>query len=188
MNKISRVVKVTMASSDDESGTLPSEISDYYFEDNNDELISFAELPLISVDAETESLEGNQKEIGLRGKADNGLQTIFEQATAWKFDISYAKPEIMVLTKKKNWIKLQKPRKSYEDTIRKILITVHCLIFVKRNREASVKALWDHLSKHFRFHRDIFFKLCFILFIVRLISNNFVRLLARMTPSLLRMI
>ncbi|KAL3508427.1 hypothetical protein ACH5RR_027828 [Cinchona calisaya] len=136
-----------MGSSDDEDETLPNVVSDYFFEDDNDEPISFAELPLKWNNGE--GLDGNQKEIGLRGSTDNGLKKIFEQVTAWKFDISYSKPEILVLTRKNNWIKLLKPRKSYEERIRKILITLHCLNFVKRNSDTSEKALWDYLAKVF---------------------------------------
>ncbi|XP_027127604.2 protein ENHANCED DOWNY MILDEW 2 isoform X1 [Coffea arabica] len=136
-----------MASSDDEDGILPSDVSNYYFQYDN-ETISFAELPLKWND--DESLEGNKKEIDLHGQTDNGLQTIFEQVIAWKFDISSREPEILVLTRKKNWIKLLKPRKFYEKTIRKILITVHCLSFVKGKPETSAKVLRDHLTKKFR--------------------------------------
>ncbi|KAL3503571.1 hypothetical protein ACH5RR_038020 [Cinchona calisaya] len=136
-----------MASSDDEGDIFPSVVSDYYFEDDNGEPISFAELPLKWNDAE--SLDGSQNEIVLRGKTDNGLQTIFERVTAWKFDISHAKPEILVVTRKRKWINLLKPRKSFEKTISKVLTTVHCLSFVRMNPEASRKALWDHLAKLF---------------------------------------
>lgn len=139
-----------MSCSDDEvEEPVPKEVSDYSFIDKNNEPISFSELSLIW-DGD-EKLEGSKKEINLDGTTDNGLQKIFEQVVAWKFDSSSAKPEIFVLSKKKNWIKLLKPRKSFEPTIRTILITVHCFNFLKRNPETSVKALWDHLAKVFRF-------------------------------------
>ncbi|CAK9168592.1 unnamed protein product, partial [Ilex paraguariensis] len=54
-----------------------------------------------------------------------------------------------VLSKENSWINLEKLRKSFEDAIRTILITLHCLHFVKKNPESSGKALWDHLSKIF---------------------------------------
>lgn len=137
-----------MSCTDDEGeAPVPKVVSDYSFFDHNDEPISFSELSLIW-DGD-EKLEGSKKEISLGGTTDNGLQKIFEQVVAWKFDSSSAKPEIFVLSKKKNWIKLLKPRKSFENTIRTIMISVHCLNFLKRNPETSEKALWDHLAKVF---------------------------------------
>uniref|UniRef100_A0A5B7BGT9 Zinc finger PHD-type domain-containing protein n=1 Tax=Davidia involucrata TaxID=16924 RepID=A0A5B7BGT9_DAVIN len=136
-----------MASSDDEGESLAHTVSNYYFVDDKDEPISFSELPVQW--NEGESPEGKREQTFLHGTADNGLQKIYKQVTAWKFDLSDAKPEILVLSKENNWIKLQKPRKSYEDTIRTILITVHCLHFVKKNPETSGRSLWDHLAKVF---------------------------------------
>ncbi|KAA8523606.1 hypothetical protein F0562_010029 [Nyssa sinensis] len=136
-----------MASSDDEGESLADTVSNYYFVDEKDEPISFSELPVQW--NESESPEGKGKQIFLHGTADNGLQKIYKQVTAWKFDLADAKPEILVLSKENIWIKLQKPRKIYEDTIRTILITVHCLHFVKKNPETSGKSLWDHLAKVF---------------------------------------
>ncbi|KAJ1417753.1 hypothetical protein SESBI_16423 [Sesbania bispinosa] len=59
-------------------------------------------------------------------------------------------PEAM-LPKDVGWIKLQKPRKSYEDTIRTILITIHFLNHVKKNPDISAKSMWDNLSKNKEF-------------------------------------
>ncbi|KAA8523605.1 hypothetical protein F0562_010028 [Nyssa sinensis] len=127
--------------------SLADTVSNYYFVDDKDELISFSELPVQW--NESESPEGKGKQIFLHGTADNGLQKICKQVTAWKFDLADAKPEILVLSKENIWIKLQKPRKFYEDTIRTILITLHCLHLVKKNPETSGKSLWDHLAKVF---------------------------------------
>nr|GEW15243.1 hypothetical protein [Tanacetum cinerariifolium] len=61
------------------------------------------------------------------------------------------------------WIKLQKPRKSYENMIRTILITVHCLHFFKRKAEASSSSLWKNLCEVFRpFEDDLIHHLYFI--------------------------
>ncbi|CAI9088304.1 OLC1v1022604C1 [Oldenlandia corymbosa var. corymbosa] len=137
-----------MASSDDEDETLPTEVSDYYLLDGDREPISFAELPLKWDDAQ--SFDSVKKQIGLHGKVDNGLRQFYSLVTAWKFDIlSTQKPEIFVLTPKNNWIKLLKPKKSYTETIRTILITVHCLSYVKRNPKTTSKALWDSLARVF---------------------------------------
>ncbi|CAI9786445.1 unnamed protein product [Fraxinus pennsylvanica] len=48
--------------------------------------------------------------IFLLGTTDKGLQRIFKQVEAWKFDLSDEEPEIFVLSKGNNWIKLLKPR------------------------------------------------------------------------------
>ncbi|XP_024966145.1 protein ENHANCED DOWNY MILDEW 2-like [Cynara cardunculus var. scolymus] len=136
-----------MDSSDDEGTTLLNVISDYYFVGAEDEPLSFTELPVQWV--ESESLDDNNSQIFLRGTADNGLQKLYRPVKAWKCDLSKVKPEISALSRDNNWIKLLKPRKSFEDMIRTILITVHCLHFFKRKPEASGKSLWDHLCKVF---------------------------------------
>ncbi|KAM7492749.1 hypothetical protein LguiA_035670 [Lonicera macranthoides] len=134
-----------MASSDDEGETVPQAVSNYHFVNDKDEPISFAELPVTWHEDKTP--DGGNKQIFLHGTTDNGLQKVYKLVTAWKFDLSFARPEISVLSKENNWISLLKPRKSFEDTIRTILITVHCLHYLKKNPEVSGKALWDHLSK-----------------------------------------
>ncbi|XP_055808743.1 protein ENHANCED DOWNY MILDEW 2 isoform X2 [Solanum dulcamara] len=136
-----------MASSDDEAEAVPSTVSNYEFVDDKDEPVSFAELTFQWND--TESLDGNKRHVFLRGTADNGLQKIYKQVTTWKIDSSRIEPSISVLSKENDWIKLEKPRKAFQDTIRSILITVHSLHFLKRNPESSGRALWDHLSKVF---------------------------------------
>ncbi|KAJ8534425.1 hypothetical protein K7X08_016153 [Anisodus acutangulus] len=136
-----------MASSDDEAEAVPSTVSNYEFVDDKDEPVSFAELTFQWND--TESLDGNKRHAFLRGTADNGLQKIYKQVTTWKFDFSRIEPSISVLSKENDWIKLEKPRKAFQDTIRSILITVHSLHFLKKNPESSGRALWDHLSKVF---------------------------------------
>lgn len=140
-----------MASSDDECESVPRSVSDYDFVDDNDEPISFSELPVQWGDGERTG--GNKEQIFIHGNIDNGLQKIYKQVTVWKFDLSEANPEILVLMSKENqWMKLQKPRKSFEDTIRTILITLHSLHFLRKYPETSGRALWDHVSKVFRYH------------------------------------
>ncbi|XP_010252648.1 PREDICTED: protein ENHANCED DOWNY MILDEW 2 isoform X2 [Nelumbo nucifera] len=135
-----------MASSDDEDEVVPQSVANYHFVDAKDEPISFSVLP-IQWDKD-ESADDIKQHIFLHGTAD-GLQKIYKQVTAWKFDLSHGQPEISVLTKERNWIKLQKPRKSFEDTIRTTMITVHCLHYVRKNPEASGKSVWEHLCKVF---------------------------------------
>lgn len=154
-----------MASSDDEGEALPRSVSVYEFEVGKNEPVSFAELPVQWKNGETP--DGKQKQIFLRGSFDKGLQKIYKQVIAWKFDLLNEKPEISVLTKENYWIRPVNPRKAFENIIRTILITVHCLHFVKRNPGTSHKALWEHLVKVFRLLIQTFTtcstSLCFIL-------------------------
>ncbi|KAJ4950663.1 hypothetical protein NE237_027495 [Protea cynaroides] len=135
-----------MFSSDVEDETVPQSVANYHFVDEKDEPITFSVLPIQWSD--NESPESTKKQIFLHGTAD-GLQKIYKQVTAWKFELSDAQPEISVLSKEKIWINLQKPRKSFEDTIRTILITVQCLHFVRKNPDISRKSLWEHMRKVF---------------------------------------
>ncbi|XP_052178870.1 protein ENHANCED DOWNY MILDEW 2-like [Diospyros lotus] len=141
-----------MASSDDEDWAIPQIVSDYHFVDSKNELVAFSELPIQWSDSE--ELLGERRQIFLSGAADNGLQKIYKQVTAWKFDLSDFKPEISVLSKENNWIRLQKPRKSFEDTIRTILITVYCLHFLKKNPNLSGRSLWNHMFEVFSLYKD----------------------------------
>ncbi|GLT50941.1 hypothetical protein SLA2020_243960 [Shorea laevis] len=137
-----------MACSDDEEGTLMESVSNYHFEDEKEEPISFSALPILW--SESEAVSATIEQIFLRGTMDNGLLKTHKPVIAWKYDLSnVGKPEILVLTKEKVWIKLQKPRKSYEEVCRTILITVHCLHFVRRNPDLSTKSLWDQLGRAF---------------------------------------
>ncbi|XP_073225073.1 protein ENHANCED DOWNY MILDEW 2 isoform X2 [Cicer arietinum] len=138
-----------MASSDDESDTQPLSVSNYHFEDDKDAPVSFSVLPIRW--SESESVGCKKGKVFLHGNADNGLQKIFMQVIAWRFDLSNVKPEISVLSKDGRWIKLQKPRKSYEDTIRTILITVYFLHYLKKNPDPSARSVWDSLSKNKEF-------------------------------------
>ncbi|GAV87260.1 DNMT1-RFD domain-containing protein [Cephalotus follicularis] len=135
------------SSDDEEEEFVPQSVENYYFVDDKDEPISFADLPVKWSDGD--SVDGNKKQIFLHGTVDKGLQKIYKNVIAWKFDLTNSTPEISVLTKENSWIKLQKPRKSFEETIGSILITVYCLNILKWNPETTAKSLWDQLSKIF---------------------------------------
>lgn len=137
-----------MASSDDEGEGQSLSVVNYHFEDDRGP-VSFSVLPIQW--SEAESPVGKKMQVFLHGLVDNGLQKFFTQVVAWRFDLSYVRPEISVLSKDKRWIKLEKPRKSYEETIRTILITIHFLNYVKKNPDSSVKSAWDYLSKNKEF-------------------------------------
>ncbi|PIA65279.1 hypothetical protein AQUCO_00100630v1 [Aquilegia coerulea] len=136
-----------MEFSDDEGETVAQSVSTYHFVDDKDELISFSVLPVQW--CEDEKLDSINNVVFLSGTADDGFQKIYKQVTAWKFDLSDLQPQVSVLSKEGNWIKLLKPRKSFEDTVRTILVTLHCLHFVKKNPEVMRKPLWDRLRKIF---------------------------------------
>ncbi|KAH9620318.1 hypothetical protein KSS87_021715 [Heliosperma pusillum] len=136
-----------MASSDDEAEEVPTFVSQYYFEDDKAEPISFAVLPVWWNTSEAAQKSSGMK-IYVRGKSGDGLGNLYKIVKAWKFDISGVKPEISVLHEK-NWITLQRPRKSYEEFSRTVLITVSFLHLVKRNPELLGKDLWDRMSKIF---------------------------------------
>ncbi|GER32869.1 enhanced downy mildew 1 2 [Striga asiatica] len=136
-----------MASSDDEGEMVPENVSDYEFISGDNESISFASLPVEWNSGEMHEKTNDQ--IFLSGRTDNGLRKIYKQVIAWKFDLSFDKPEISVLSVEKNWIKLLKPRKPFEGIIRTILITLQLLHFSKRNPQQSQQALWDHLNRCF---------------------------------------
>ncbi|CAK9133396.1 unnamed protein product [Ilex paraguariensis] len=136
-----------MASSDEEGEIVPNCVSNYHLVDYKEEPISFSSLPLQW--SEDEATDGMNTHLFLRGNENGGCQQIYKKVIAWKIELSYALPEIYVLSKDKTWIKLQRPRKSFECIIRTILITVHCLHFVKKNQKASGDELWKHLLKTF---------------------------------------
>ncbi|CAL5391113.1 unnamed protein product [Camellia sinensis] len=137
----------SMASSDEEGEIIPDCITNYHLVDYKEEPISFSRLPLQW--SEDEISDDLSIQLFLRGTADDGLQQIYKKVIAWKFELSYVLPEIYLLSKDKTWIKLLKPRKSFESTIKTILITIHCLHFMKTNQEASRNAVWNHLLKAF---------------------------------------
>lgn len=138
-----------MASSDEEDERVPCAVTEYYFEDERGEAISFAELPLQWRDGENTG--GKRQSINLRGKVDNGIRVIYLPVTAWKFDLSDPKLKIFVLSKDR-WVKLQSPKKSYaENFIRAILITLHALHYCRANLRASNKTLSDHLYQVYRY-------------------------------------
>ncbi|XP_062017631.1 protein ENHANCED DOWNY MILDEW 2-like [Rosa rugosa] len=134
-----------MASFDNEAEPLP--VTNYYFEDDKNEPISFHVLPIEW--GKDKRQNGKKEVIYLRGIADNGLQTVHRAVIAWKFDLFSVKPVISVLSKQNKWIVLQRPRKSFEKIIRAILVTLHCLSYVIRNPETSAKSLWEYLANVF---------------------------------------
>ncbi|XP_052480101.1 protein ENHANCED DOWNY MILDEW 2 isoform X4 [Gossypium raimondii] len=137
-----------MSSSDEEGEFAPEiHVSEYVFVDQNGEPISFSVLPLQW--NENEVIGNSKAQVFLEGVADDGRLKIYQQVVAWRFDLSYALPEILVFSKNKKWMTLQKPRKSFVSTIRTILITIHWMHFLKKNTETPAKSVWNHLQNVF---------------------------------------
>ena len=140
-----------MASSDDEQETVPYSVTGYSFIDESNAPISFGVLPIQFDDAgEPDACDA---QVFLQGSADGGLQKIYKQVIAWKLQLEGQLPEVFVLSKDNLWIKLQKARNSYEESIRTTLVTIQVLHYLRKNPEVSEKILWDHLRKNFRLTR-----------------------------------
>nr|GFA57731.1 protein enhanced downy mildew 2-like [Tanacetum cinerariifolium] len=137
-----------LATLDDDEEALQDVVSNYSLYDEFDAPVSFVELPIRW--SNRESSYDHKNRIYLRGTSNNGLQRLHKQVKAWKYESLKEKPDISVLSKNNVWIKLQQPRKSYENMIRTILITVHYLHFFKRKPEASSSSLWNNLCEVFR--------------------------------------
>ncbi|KAF7827079.1 protein ENHANCED DOWNY MILDEW 2-like isoform X1 [Senna tora] len=136
-----------MASSDEEGEIVPEFVDNYVFIDDQNEPISISVLPLLWSTVEIEyDLETR---VFLSGTSVDGLQKIFKQIIAWKFELSYEQPEISVLSKDKNWITLLRPKKKFQSTIRTVLVTVQLLHFVRRNPEESRISVWQYILKAF---------------------------------------
>ncbi|PIA38300.1 hypothetical protein AQUCO_02800170v1 [Aquilegia coerulea] len=140
-----------MDSSDDEVEVVAQSVTDYYFEDDQDEPISFAALPIRWSRSEASTSE--EKHIFLHGTVDSGFERIHKKVIAWTFEYSNDRPEVSVLSTDKRWIKLQKPRKSFADTLRTILITIQCLYFLKKHPDKSESSMWRHLQEAFSFYK-----------------------------------
>lgn len=143
-----------MASSDDEADALPETVSTYFFEDHDDEPVSFSVLPVSWTDGDggEEDAAAAEETVFLHGKADNGLRKIYREVKSWRFDLGRSRPEVSVLSKDNIWFKLDKPRRSFQDTIRTVLITLHCLHYARNHPDASREALWEHLAKTLGFY------------------------------------
>ena len=150
------VFQLSMESSDEEGEIVPNCVKNYHFVNNKEEPISFTTLPIrwspneSFVDAEKSLVQAEKYVFLLASVDDDGLQKVYKRVVAWRFDLSFVQPEIYVLSKDMNWIVLQKPRKSFENVVRPILVTVHWLHFLKKNPVTSRKFVWNYLLKAFR--------------------------------------
>lgn len=121
-----------MDSSDEEGEIVPECVTNYHLTNNAEEPVSFAILPVQW--SEDEKQGSFETPVFLQGNADDdGLQNMHKLVKAWRFELSYAQPEVYVLSKDRKWLALQKPRKSFGKIIRTIMVTKHLLHFIKKN-------------------------------------------------------
>ncbi|CAL4998121.1 unnamed protein product [Urochloa decumbens] len=136
-----------MALDDDDAEPRLRAVQGYYFVDDDDAPVSFDVLPF-QFDA-AEEVPSFKKDVYLRGLADGGLRNVYKQVVAWKLSLDGDSPEITVLCTEGSWIALLKPRPSYEETVRSVLVTVEMLHFVRRSPMASEENIWGHLREVF---------------------------------------
>ncbi|CAJ1971466.1 unnamed protein product [Sphenostylis stenocarpa] len=120
-------------------------VSNYHLVDDEDNPVTFAVLPIQWSDSENSG--ACKEKVFLDGDADSRLRKIFMQVTAWRFDLSSERPEVFLLAKDGRWIKLQKPRKGFRETIRSVFVTLYFLHGVKGKRQMSVGSLLQDLSQ-----------------------------------------
>jgi len=120
-------------------------VSNYHLVDDEGCPVSFAVLPIQWDDSENSGACNGK--VFLDGDADGGLLKIFTEVTAWRFDLSNVRPEVFLLAKDGRWIKIQKPRKCFLETIRTVLISLLFLHSVKGKHQMSLGSLWKDLSK-----------------------------------------
>ncbi|XP_031477785.1 protein ENHANCED DOWNY MILDEW 2-like isoform X2 [Nymphaea colorata] len=134
-----------MFSSDEEDDVILEKVSNYYFVDETDQPISFTVLPF---QTSTSELRGHlDKRIFMCGDVVSTNSKMYEPVAAWKLELSDLKPTVCALTSKREWIEMFKPCPAYEETIRGIMVTVHCLHFAYTNPGAAGTDLWPYLRK-----------------------------------------
>ncbi|KVI02087.1 DNA (cytosine-5)-methyltransferase 1, replication foci domain-containing protein, partial [Cynara cardunculus var. scolymus] len=132
-----------MASSDEEGEIFPHSVTAYQFLNYSNKPIPFSNLPIHWSDHHT----GDSPPVYLLGTSDGDRQSVYKQVIGWKLELLHVMPQVYILSKGKSWIKLLKPKKSYEDIIKTVVIVIHGLHFVKRNLEATGDRILSHLMK-----------------------------------------
>ncbi|WVZ64093.1 hypothetical protein U9M48_013662 [Paspalum notatum var. saurae] len=137
---------VTMMSDDDDAEPQLNAVDSYYFLDSLNQPVCFSTLPLRLGD---DDIPECKKRLGLRGTADPGIK-VYKEVVAWRLELEGKQPHVMVLAADGGgWIRLVKPKNSYEKMIRSVLITMQMLHFLKRKPDEPDKNLWSHLRKVF---------------------------------------
>jgi hypothetical protein len=145
---------MVMSDDDDVEPQLTS-LVEYTIVDANDDGVCFSTLPFRLGDAADDDVSQFKKRLVLWGTADAGIIK-YREVVAWKLGLDGIQPEIAVLAADGGWISLVKPKYSYEETIRTILITVQMLHFLRRKPDEPEKNLWSHLHKVFEYSPHMF--------------------------------
>lgn len=138
-----------MMSDDDDAEPQVSAVENYYLLDSLKHPVCFSTLPLWHGD--TDDVPECKRRLGLRGTADR-INTVYKEVVAWRLVLEGKQPEIAVLAADgSGWIHLVKPKKSYEETVRTVLITAQMLHFLRRKPDEPEKNLWSHIRKVFEY-------------------------------------
>lgn len=138
-----------MMSDDDDAEPQVSAVEDYYLVDSTDHPVCFSTLPLQHGD--TDDGPECKKRLVLWGIADR-IEKVYREVVAWRLVLQHKQPEIAVLAADGGgWIRLLKPKNSYEKEIRRVLITAQMLHFLRRKPDEQEKNLWSHLRKVFEY-------------------------------------
>ncbi|TVU11145.1 hypothetical protein EJB05_44712 [Eragrostis curvula] len=139
---------MVMLGDDDDVEPPLTALENYWLVDSEKQPVCFSTLPLRLGDTGDDDIPKFKKRLVLWGIAPPGEKK-FKEVVAWKLVLEGKQPEIAVLAADGGWISLVKPKYSYEETIRTILITVQMLHFLRRKPDESEKNLWSHLRKVF---------------------------------------
>ncbi|XP_062199170.1 protein ENHANCED DOWNY MILDEW 2-like [Phragmites australis] len=137
-----------MMSDDDDAEPQLRTVQSYYLLDAAGEPVSFSTLPLLFGDAGDNDVPECKKRLVLRGTADPGIK-VYKEVVAWRLGLEGKQPEVAVLAADGGWINLVKPKNSYEETVRTVLITAQMLHFIRRKPDDPENNLWNHLRKVF---------------------------------------
>ncbi|KAL5227641.1 hypothetical protein ABZP36_015906 [Zizania latifolia] len=131
---------------DDDDEPQVNVVDNYFLLDTQDQPVCISVLPFQF--KATDGVPECKKDVFLRGTADPGIK-VFRKVVAWRLGLQGKQPEISLLSAERSWISLAKPKNSYQEVIRSILITVQMLHFLKRKPEEPEKNLWIHLRRIF---------------------------------------
>nr|XP_043630206.1 protein ENHANCED DOWNY MILDEW 2-like [Erigeron canadensis] len=139
------------SSSEEEEGEIiPEIVTNYHFVNSQNKLISISDLPLYDHNDNVIAAAGDDSPVAfLLGNTDGGLQSFYKEVIGWKYELSFVSPQFYALLKKKVWIQIDKPRKSYEFIVTSVFVVIRFLHYVKRNVEATFDEVFSHLLKVF---------------------------------------
>ncbi|KAI3874678.1 hypothetical protein MKX03_015155 [Papaver bracteatum] len=133
---------------DDECEDAISSVTKYYLVDDDEKPVCYSVLPIQW--REDQKPVHLDREIILHGYTSSGSQMVYKQVIAWKFDlVSFDQVKVELLSKENKWIVLDKPQKSYEETIRTMWLTLCCLHYLKRNPNAPGSSLLSNIFPSF---------------------------------------